>query len=86
MVFKKSFKLLVATGTTPIFAVVSIIFAQDCSSSTLCFCASFALQMPPEGFLPPPILQPVKLASVYTVISTGGLCILSLLWWMFFIH
>ena len=31
MVFKKSFKLLVATGTTPFFTVVSIIFEQDIS-------------------------------------------------------
>ena len=30
MAFKKSFTLLVATGTTPFFTVVSIIFAHDC--------------------------------------------------------
>ena len=30
MVFKKSFKLLVATGTTPFSAVVSIISEEDC--------------------------------------------------------
>ena len=30
MVFKKSFKLLVATEETPFFAVFQIIFAQDC--------------------------------------------------------
>ena len=29
MVFKKSFNLLVATRTTPFFAVVSIMFAHD---------------------------------------------------------
>ena len=33
MVFKKSFKLLVATGTTPFFTVVSIIVAHDCKST-----------------------------------------------------
>ena len=32
MVFKTSFKLLVAIGTTPFFAVVSLIFAQHCST------------------------------------------------------
>ena len=31
MVFKKSFQLLVATGTTPFFTAVSIIFAHDCT-------------------------------------------------------
>ena len=30
MVFKKSFTLLVATGTTPFFVVVSIIFENHC--------------------------------------------------------
>ena len=30
MVFKNSFKLLVATGTTPFFAFVSIISEEDC--------------------------------------------------------
>ena len=30
-VFKNNFILLVATGTTPFFAVVSIIFPQDCN-------------------------------------------------------
>ena len=31
MVYKKSFTLLVETGTIPIFTVFSIIFAQHCS-------------------------------------------------------
>ena len=31
MFFKKSFKLLVATGTTPFFAVGSILFEEDYS-------------------------------------------------------
>ena len=30
MVFKKSFVLFVATGATPLFAVVSIIFEKAC--------------------------------------------------------
>ena len=32
MVFKKSFTFLVATGTTPVFAVFSIISDSDCPS------------------------------------------------------
>ena len=64
MFFKKSFQLLVATGTTPFFTVVSIIFAHDCNTLSVLIFARTNFRAFAQ--------KSEKCAKISTVISRKG--------------